>query len=81
MVQDLGYSSVLETLLPFYGVLAINESKVYTEIKNEPSITYDALVEKTDIPRRTIARVIASLESKGFIERKGTKKDNWTILK
>lgn len=72
---------IIETLFPIYGVLTINESKVYAEIKNEPSITYDTLVEKTDIPRRTIARVIASLESKGFIERKGTKKDNWTILK
>lgn len=72
---------ILETLLPIYGALTINESKVYTEIKNEPSITYDALAEKTDIPRRTIARVITSLESKGFIERKESKKDNWTILK
>lgn len=72
---------IVETLMPVYGFLTINESKVYIEIKNDPSITYDGLVKKTSIPRRTIARTVASLAEKGFIERKESKKDKWTILK
>ena len=67
--------------MPIYGVLTINESKIYIEIKNDPSVTYDGLVKKTGIPRRTIARAVTSLVEKGFIERKESKKDEWTILK
>ena len=73
--------AIVETLMPIYGVLTFNESKIYIEIKNDPSVTYDGLVKKTGIPRRTIARAVTSLVEKCFIERKESKKDEWTILK
>lgn len=72
---------IIESLMPVYGILTINEAKVFGEIKSNPSITYNGLVEKTGISRRTIARIIISLEKKGFIGRKESKKDEWTILK
>lgn len=72
---------IIETLMPVYGILTVNEAKVFAEIKKNPSITYDGLVEKTSIPRRTIARIITSLEKKGFIGRKESKGLEWTTLK
>lgn len=72
---------ISESFISSYGILTINESYVYTEIKNDPRITYDGLAEKTGISRRTVARAVASLEAKGYIARKESKKDEWTILK
>ncbi len=51
------------------------------ELNNAPSISYDTLVAKLGILRRTISRVFVSLSEKGFIERIGTNKIGyWKVI-
>ena len=49
-------------------------------IKQNPSITYEALTEKTGKSRRTISRIITELKTTGILVRVGSDKSgHWEI--
>ena len=50
-------------------------------IKQNPSITYEDLTEKTGKSRRTISRIITELKTTGTIARVGSDKTGHWILK
>ncbi len=62
--------------------LTNSEKRVLLELINNSNISYDALVVKLGISRRTVSRIFNSLVEKGYIERIGTnKKGYWKIIK
>lgn len=64
------------------GTINENEKIVYTLMKENPKITVTKIIEKTNIPRRTINRIITSLKEKEMIDREGSNKGgHWKILK
>ena len=51
-------------------------------MKENPKITVTEIIEKTNIPRRTINRIITSMKEKEMIDREGSNKGgHWKILK
>lgn len=51
-------------------------------MKKNAKITVTEIIEKTNIPRRTINRIITRLKEKELIVREGFNKDGyWKILK
>ena len=46
-------------------------------MKENPKITVTEIIEKTNIPRRTINRIITSLKEKELIERSGANKGGY----
>jgi hypothetical protein len=59
-----------------------NEILVYEAIASTPNLTRENLIEKLDIPARTIDRIIKSLKEKNAIERVGSKKAGyWNVIK
>ncbi len=63
------------------GVINENEKIVYTLMKENPKITVTEIIEKTNIPRRTINRIITSLKEKEMIDREGANKGGyWKVL-
>ena len=64
------------------GTINENEKIIYTLMKENHKITVTEIIEKTNIPRRTINRIIASLKEKEMIDREGSNKGgHWKILK
>ena len=64
------------------GTINENEKIVYILMKENPKITVTEIIEKTNIPRRTINRIITSLKEKEMIDREGSNKSgHWKILK
>ena len=64
------------------GTINENEKIVYTLMKENPKIIVTEIIEKTNIPRRTINRIITSLKEKEMIYREGSNKGgHWKILK
>ena len=64
------------------GTINEKEKIVYTLMKENPKITVTEIIEKTNIPRRTINRIITSLKEKEMIDREGSNKGgHWKILK
>ena len=62
------------------GTINENEKIVYTLMKGNPKITVTEIIEKTNIPRRTINRIITSLKEKEMIDREGSNKGgHWKI--
>lgn len=58
-----------------------SESKVLKQIENDNEITRERLVVCTGYSDSTIARALKSLQEKGIIERKGSKKSGfWKII-
>lgn len=67
---------------PMDDNLTDNEKRILLELINNPNVAYDALVVNLNISRRTVSRVFASLEEKGYIERVGTnKKGYWKVIR
>lgn len=67
---------------PMDDNLTDNEKRILLELINNPNVAYDALVVDLNISRRTVSRVFASLEEKGYIERVGTnKKGYWKVIR
>lgn len=67
---------------PMDDNLTDNEKRILLELINNPNVAYDALVVDLNISRRTVSRVFASLEKKGYIERVGTnKKGYWKVIR
>lgn len=59
-----------------------NEKIVYMLMKENSKITVTEIIEKTNIPRRTVNRIITSLKEKELIVREGSNKGGyWKILK
>ena len=64
------------------GTINENEKIIYTLMKENHKITVTEIIEKTNIPRRTINRIITSLKEKEMIDREGSNKGgHWKILK
>ncbi|MBP3503829.1 MAG: HTH domain-containing protein [Bacilli bacterium] len=64
------------------GTINENEKIIYTLMKENPKITVTEIIEKTNIPRRTINRIITSLKEKEMIDIEGSNKGGyWKILK
>lgn len=56
------------------------ENKIISYLKNNPSALTDEISLKTDIPVRTVQRIIKSLKEEGIIERVGSKKTGfWKV--
>ena len=63
------------------GVNGVNRSVVLSLMKKEPFITLKDLSLKTDIPRRTLDRIVSELKNENAIVRIGTKRSGyWKIL-
>ena len=64
------------------GTINDNEELVYMLMKKNAKITVTEIIEKTNIPRRTINRIITRLKEKELIVREGSNKDGyWKIVK
>lgn len=61
--------------------LTENEKRILLELINNSSVLYKQLVKDLKISRSTVSRIFVSLVEKGFIERIGTKKEYWKIIK
>lgn len=56
------------------------ENKIISYLKNNPSALTDEISLQTDIPVRTVQRIIKSLKEDGIIERVGSKKTGfWKV--
>ena len=56
------------------------ENKIISYLKNNPSALTDEISLQTDIPVRTVQRIIKSLKEEGIIERVGSKKTGfWKV--
>ena len=56
------------------------ENKIISYLKNNPSALTDEISLQTDIPVRTVQRIIKSLKEEGIIERVGSKKTGfWRV--
>ena len=58
----------------------INEFIIWNIIKENPSISYDAIIKKTGRSRATIMRHVQNLKKQGLLERIGSNKTGyWKI--
>jgi predicted HTH transcriptional regulator len=58
-----------------------NENSILMALKDAPRATYDELVKKLGISRRTIARTIKSLNERGIVKRIGSDKTGyWRVI-
>lgn len=58
------------------------EQKIVLAILENPKVTFDGLSSVTGIPKRTLSRLIGSLQERGYIGRIGTRRDGrWIVLK
>ena len=63
------------------GIINDHEELVYMLMKKNAKITVTEIIEKTNIPRRTINRIITRLKEKELIVREGSNKDGyWKIV-
>jgi len=49
-------------------------------MRNKPSVTLNEIVLYTEIPKRSVSRIIKELKEKGLVRREGTKKGTWRVL-
>ncbi|MBQ0071981.1 MAG: winged helix-turn-helix transcriptional regulator [Spirochaetales bacterium] len=64
------------------GTLSDKEQMVVNELLNNASVTYEEMTHKTGISRRTLTRIMTTLQEKGILERVGSKRDGrWVVLK
>ena len=62
--------------------LADNELTLLSILLSNPSISLSDASDRMGIFRRTVSRIVASLQDKGIVERKGSKKQgSWKIVK
>ena len=63
------------------GLNKTEKQIIYLLIDN-PAYNAEELAEKISVTKRTIERTFASLRSKGFLERVGSKRDGrWMVIK
>ena len=63
------------------GNLNESESKVVNAVLANSKKTIDDIVLETQIPKRTVSRLMADLQQKGFIVREGSRKNgDWKVL-
>ena len=63
------------------GNLKQHHEKILSEIMKDSSITLDRISEQTDIPKRTVSRIIKELQETNRLKRSGSKKTgNWEII-
>lgn len=59
-----------------------NELTLLGILLSNPSISLSDASDRMGISRRTVSRIVASLQDKGIVERKGFKKqESWKIVK
>lgn len=62
--------------------LTNNELTLLSILLSNPSISLSDACDRMEIFRRTVSRIVASLQDKGIVERKGFKKQgSWKIVK
>lgn len=62
--------------------LTDNELTLLSILLSNPSISLSDASERMEISRRTISRIVASLQDKGIVDRKKSKKEgSWRIVK
>ena len=62
--------------------LTANELTLLGILLSNPSISLSDAGDRMGISRRTASRIVASLQDKGIVERKGSKKQgSWKIVK
>lgn len=62
--------------------LTDNELTLLGILLSNPSISLSDASDRMGISRRTVSRIVASLQDKGIVERKGSKKQgSWRIVK
>ena len=62
-------------------IRAEHEIAVLLTLSEVPSITYDELAKRLNVPRRTVAREIKILRDKGAIVRVGTNRSGyWKVI-
>ncbi len=58
------------------------QARILAEIRNNPNITRERLMEKIKVGKTTVYTAISTLKKRGYIERAGSKKSGyWKILK
>lgn len=59
-----------------------NELTLLSILLSNPSISLSDASERMEISRRIVSRIVASLQDKGIVERKKSKKEgSWRIVK
>lgn len=62
--------------------LTDNELTLLSILLSNPSISLSDASERMEISRRIVSRIVASLQDKGIVERKKSKKEgSWRIVK
>ena len=80
-VDDTIYDTVNDTVNDTLNDTLNDTAKlILTTIAKKPQITYKEIVEKTSIPRATVARYISKLTASGYIVRQGADKNgHWEV--
>ena len=61
--------------------VGINEEKILTEMRKNPSITAREIAEITCLTQRQVERLMSLLKKEGFIRRTGAKKNGqWIVV-
>lgn len=62
--------------------LTDNELTLLSILLSNPSISLSDVSDRMGISRRTVSRIVASLQDKGIVDRKKSKKEgSWRIVK
>ncbi|MCD8396239.1 MAG: MarR family transcriptional regulator [Lachnospiraceae bacterium] len=62
--------------------LTETQARILAEIRNNPNITRERLMEKIKVGKTTVYTAISTLKKLGYIERTGSKKSGyWKVLK
>ena len=62
--------------------LTDNELTLLSILLSNPSISISDVSDRMGISRRTVSRIVASLQDKGIVDRKKSKKEgSWRIVK
>lgn len=66
---------------PIFSDLSPLQKQIISLMQSDSKISYDEIVKKVGVDRRTVGRNIKILRDKGFIDRKGSKKSgDWIVL-
>ena len=57
------------------------ETAVFNEIKNSPKLSAQRIADRIGVSKPTVERAQKKLKEKGFIQRQGSTRGSWILLK
>ena len=57
------------------------ETAVFNEIKNSPKLSAQCIADRIGVSKPTVERAQRKLKEKGFIQRQGSTRGSWILLR